>query len=237
MPTAFSTHSAGSPQDIRAAGGAVYVQGSQSLLTLDKGIFAYNRASHGGAVAQLADSDSALDVRGPASFSENVAKNMGGAMSAGEGVKVTIRGGTFFNNSAIAENAAGGGLYCQRCGHVVIIGSNFTSNSAPFGGGAALLQAQGSSVITNTQFVHNVALPPRLINDTMKLLHQEASLEADDTKGKDAALFEGLQVVDNTTIDSGAYGGGGGLYVSLIAPFDINGSIIFQDNVGLSGGE
>ena len=237
MPTAFGGVIRNTQLDARAAGGAVYVQGSQSKLILTGGAFSDNKASQGGAVAQLADSNSSLIVTGPISFSGNRAKNMGGAVSSGEGVNVKIERATFLNNHAIAGNAAGGGLYCQRCGQVTLIGSNFSHNSAPFGGGAALLQTQTPSYVANTTFFSNVALPPGMNTTTIKHLHQEVSLEAQDARGKNAALFEGLQGVDNTTSDSGAYAGGGGLYISVLDRFDIIGDTAFHDNTGQSGGE
>lgn len=223
-------------QDVRVAGGVVYMQGSQSVLIIMRGVFSGNVASQGGAVAQLADSNSTLVILGPANFSGNLAKNMGGAVSAGEGVNVTIIGGTFVKNIAKAGNAAGGGFYCQRCGHVTLVGSDFSSNTATFGGGAALLQPQTRSGVTDTKFLHNIAVPADLNTSAIEQLYQEATLEAQDALGRDAALFAELRGVDNTTFDSGAYAGGGGLYVSVIDQFDVNGTTVFMNNTGKNGG-
>ena len=207
-----SKHSGG--ERTQAAGGAVYMTGSQSSLKLDGGAFVGNWAADGGAVAQMA-ADGQLYIRGPAVFRMNSAKNTGGAVSAGADVYVVMKGTEFSNNTAAARESAGGAFYCARCSQVILQACNFSSNNAAYGGGGALLQTTTPSEVFNCTFTGNKAVPSSV-----------------PPMGAVAALPS----IGNATLDDAAYLGGGGLYLSLSNNITIKGST-FSSNEGASGGE
>jgi predicted outer membrane repeat protein len=185
-------------------------------------------------------------------FISNQALTAGGAVSVTERKVVTVINSSFLNNQLFwRELAAGGGLYCFLCTSVNITSSAFSHNRAAYGGGAAVLQPWQPSVLTNTTFSDNVALPDpttdlgQVANRRLRHLLAGSSPYAfsgskavnPQRMGGQAAAVSILGPLGaNVTGDSGYYTGGGGLYVSLSSGVNIT-QCAFLYNTAYNGGE
>ena len=128
-------------------------------------------AIHVGRTLTVTDSD----------FEEGTA-GIGGALDSDLGAQLTIQNSRFISNSS---NSEGGAIHNQ--GQLVVDGSIFTGNSAPFSGGGGLAQDSASAAwIMNSTFAANGAL-------------------------SGGGLFlSGTVTLSNTTFSANnAYGGGG----------------------------
>jgi predicted outer membrane repeat protein len=187
------------------------------------------------------------------SFSSNTAFTAGGAVSVTEGKSVTMINATFVSNTLLwRELAAGGGFYCFLCSSVNIMSSSFARNRAAYGGGAAVLQPWQASVLSNTSFVNNVALPDPLddmlaaANRRRRALlaavttpHHLSGIAAVNPQlvgGQALAAAILGPIAANVTGDSGYYTGGGGLYVSVSSVVRLQGCA-FLSNTAYNGGE
>lgn len=172
-------------------------------------------------------------------------------MAVTERKSVTLVNTSFSDNQLWwKELAAGGGFYCFLCNSVNITSSSFARNRASYGGGAAVLQPWQPSVIVNTSFVDNVALPdpsqelvPAATNRRRALLSTGSSMTFAGSKavnprigGQAAAAAILGPLGANVTGDSGYYTGGGGLYVSLSSRVSLQ-QCAFIYNSAYNGGE
>lgn len=186
-------------------------------------------------------------------FSSNEAWTAGGAVAVTERKSVLITESAFSDNRLWwQELAAGGGFYCFLCNTVNISSSSFTRNRAAYGGGAAVLQPWQPSVISNTSFIDNVALPdPSGSLPLPAADKRRRSLLAVDDPGdfsgsmavqpqRMAGLAAAAAILGplgaNVTGDNGYYTGGGGLYVSLSSTMTLQ-DCAFLSNSAYNGGE
>lgn len=179
-------------------------------------------------------------------FRSNAAFTAGGALAVTERKAVSIANSTFSNNTLLWKDiAAGGGFYCFLCNSVNITSSRFDGNRAVYGGGVALLQPWQPSLIYNTSFRQNKALPTfwdnsnklelsfpgghGLFSSSMAAILQKVGgqAEAMDILGPIAA---------NVTGDSGYYAGGGGLYVSLSSGVRLEECVFMTNTAHIGGG-
>lgn len=192
-------------------------------------------------------------------LSDNDAFTAGGAVSVTERKSVSISSSSFTDNTLWwKELAAGGGFYCFLCSSVNISSSHFAGNRAAYGGGAAILQPWQQSVIYNTSFLQNTALPDPLSNLVAASNRRRRGLLAlgTDEEGRSVHMhFSGSKAViptrvggqaaavailgpiaANVTGDSGYYTGGGGLYVSLSSGVRLE-QCAFLSNSAFNGGK
>lgn len=208
----------------------------------------------GGAVSANTQGGSVLIDN--STISSNTALTAGGGVSVTERKSVTVTRSTLAGNTLVwQELAAGGGLYCFLCERVNITSSTFDGNRAAYGGGAAILQPWQASVVTNTSFTHNVALPDPLSElGTAADRRRRRSLLVESTVpltgtfsgsraviptrvgGQTAAVAILGPLAANVTGDSGYYTGGGGLYVSLSSSVRLE-QCAFLSNTAFNGGE
>jgi len=185
-------------------------------------------------------------------FSSNEAWTAGGAVAVTERKSVSLVNTLFSDNRLWwKELAAGGGFYCFLCNSVNITSSSFARNRASYGGGAAVLQPWQPSVIVNTSFVDNVALPdpfqelvPAATNRRRVLLSTANGISFAGSKAVNPQRMGGQAAAAailgplgaNVTGDSGYYTGGGGLYVSLSSRVTLQ-QCAFIYNSAYNGGE
>ena len=186
------------------------------------------------------------------SFNSNEAWTAGGAVSVTERKAVAMSNTRFDNNRLWwRELAAGGGFYCFLCRSVNFTSCSFTRNRAAYGGGAAILQPWQQSVIQNTSFVENVALPdPSSDLPANSTTRHRALLAITDLTGFSGSVAVNPHRVGgvaaaaailgplgaNVTGDSGYYTGGGGLYVSVSNAVRLQ-ECAFLANSAYNGGE
>lgn len=211
----------------------------------------------GGAVS--ANSEQGVVSINTTTFNSNTALTAGGAVAVTERKAVTITNTTFANNTLWwKELAAGGGLYCFLCTSVNITSSNFTANRAAYGGGAAVLQPWQDSLIFNTSFIDNVALPDPssslldggdqtadrrrrsrslLLAAPYSQMSGSRAVNPARMGGQAAAVAILGPLAANVTGDNGLYTGGGGLYVSLSSGTSTIRQCAFVRNSAYNGGK
>jgi hypothetical protein len=227
-------------------GGGIHVTGASVNGLVGNSLFESNGASLGAGLS-FAPEEGQLVIINNTRFRLNEAASQGGGLLVGQGAGLLVTNTSFVNNTARAVEGAGGGLCCMRCRAPQLRGCRFRVNAAAYGGGAALLQPSGASQVVDCRFFKNTALVvnPRTTPAGMPVSDESSmgGLRSLDTMywpmswrrvGSKAPAK--LPLATNATFDSGAYSGGGGLYVSPQAAFNLSGST-FEDNSGLNGGE
>lgn len=137
---------------------------------------------------------STLKLNG-ATFSQNKAANVGGAIAVFDtGAQTTINGGSFKKNSVAesdAENPSGGAIY--NAGTMNIDGVEFKENDGKYAGGAIYNEDFGNLTISASIFDNNSAQFGGAINNARK--------EAENDGGV-------LTVTDSTFVNNRAWNGG-----------------------------
>jgi hypothetical protein len=227
-------------------GGGIHVTGASVKGLVVNSTFVQNGASLGAGLS-FAPDEGSLVVSNSTRFRLNEAASQGGGLLVGQGVGLLVTNTSFSNNTARAAQGAGGGLCCMRCRNPVLQGCRFRGNAAAFGGGAALLQPTGTSQVVNCRFSANSALVAAPSTTAAGMPSSDES-SMGGLRSLDAQYWPmswrrvgsrapaKLPLATNATFDSGAYSGGGGLYVSPQAAFNLSGST-FVNNSGLNGGE
>jgi hypothetical protein len=253
VDTTFTTNLAGLPSSLPAGlaqltptrGGGVHVMGGSVVAVVASSIFQENGASLGAGMSFAPDVGQ-LRVINKTRFRFNQAASQGGGLLvSGGGTTVNATDTRFRSNKARAVQGAGGGLCCLQCKSAVLQRCRFWLNAATYGGGAALLQPAAASLVDGCNFTENTALASQ---------STPAGGGADNrTAAVSSLLLDGLYwpalwrqqapgralarvpLAANATSDSGAYTGGGGLYVSPTAAFNLS-STVFADNKAVNGG-
>ena len=223
-------------------GGALYLQGPNTVLKIAGTIFAGNHsATYGGALAHTGAMT--MSITG-SSFLGNTAGLSGGAFDLGDGAVLTVSGSLLSANTAlgggafnlngaatltlksstvsgnVAESGGGGAIFAQPTSVLNLTGNKFTENRALYGGAIDLISNIGGQAATarlsGTLFQANVA---------------ETSGGAIATSG--ATIFQSKS--DKFIGNVAKTGQGGGVYLRNTAGIVITGSL-FQGNVAASSG-
>jgi len=197
-------------------GGALYMKGNATTVTMTDSTFVNNRAGFGGAIFQTARQ---LDMEG-VTFTNNTAASNGGSIYiTGIGSVTSISSNTRFENN----RAVRGGAIFQDTGMLVVDDSVFagnvaTGNSATTGNGGGLFVRGGTSAISNTEFSGNIASLGGGIfaGQTAKVDLVSVTLQ------ENLATFDFVGKVAN--------GHGGALYLADQAAVNISGTSDFANN-------
>ncbi|MFB4159125.1 hypothetical protein ACE1TF_04510 [Geomicrobium sp. JSM 1781026] len=132
-------------------GGAIYVGGSNSALTInDTTVLGSFSGSNGGAI--YINQTTTLRCTN-VTFSENIASTNGGALFANINTSTIMTNCRFFNNQA--NN--GGAIFVNPTTIFELRDSEFNSNSTSANGGAVYLNNNSNSVLSGNSFVFNTA--------------------------------------------------------------------------------
>ena len=132
-------------------GGAVYIDGKNTQIT--ECDFENNDAQSGGAVYSYHDGTNIIN----SNFTNNSARNSGGAVFVGMNCHDNHIDNCDFTNNSVGEGWGSGGaiFISEDCMDSTITNSNFTSNTAPNGG--AISTTGDHTVIENASFEDNNA--------------------------------------------------------------------------------
>lgn len=132
-------------------GGAIYVEGKNTQITECN--FSDNNANSGGAIFTYQDGTNITNTN----FTNNSAKNSGGAVFVGMWMYDTNIDNCDFTNNSVGEGWGSGGaiFISEDCMDSTITNSNFTGNTAPNGG--AISTTGDHTVIENASFEDNNA--------------------------------------------------------------------------------
>jgi hypothetical protein len=111
-----------------------------SAMKVERCTFAGNAAPKGGALAVASGSSVAIES---SQFKDNTASKEGGALDVTES-SVTIKNTEFIGNSA--SGLGGGAMHVGSSKGLNLIGNTLTGNTAPDGGGGAVLWSNGTAV-------------------------------------------------------------------------------------------
>lgn len=164
---------------------------------------------------------STLKLNG-ATFSQNKAANVGGAIAIFDtGAQTTINGGSFKKNSVAesdAENPRGGAIY--NAGTMNIDGVEFKENDGKYAGGAIYNEDFGNLTISASIFDNNSAQFGGAINNARK--------EAENDGGV-------LTVTDSTFVNNRAWNGGAIRNQGQTTIVTVN-NTLFSENTSTNGG-
>lgn len=164
---------------------------------------------------------STLKLNG-ATFSQNKAANVGGAIAIFDtGAETTINGGSFKKNSVAesdAENPGGGAIY--NAGTMNIDGVEFKENDGKYAGGAIYNEDFGNLTISASIFDNNSAQFGGAINNARK--------EAENDGGV-------LTVTDSTFVNNRAWNGGAIRNQGQTTIVTVN-NTLFSENTSTNGG-
>jgi hypothetical protein len=243
LPAAGATPTAAASL-VPTRGGGIHVTGGSVAGLVASSWFESNGASLGAGMSFAPDVGE-LRVINRTRFNFNKAASQGGGLLVSGGTALRITNARFASNAAVAAEGAGGGLCCLQCKTPVLSGTRFKENAATYGGGAALLQPSGASLVTGCTFTNNTALAPPVQDNTTAAVGSMPGVQVLDGLYWPAgwrqqapisrALLVRVPLAPNATSDSGAYTGGGGLYVSPTAAFNLSDSV-FDNNTAVNGG-
>jgi fibronectin-binding autotransporter adhesin len=222
-------------------GGALYLQGPNTVLKIAGTVFAGNHsATYGGAIAHTGPMT--MTVTG-SNFLGNTAAFSGGVFDLSDGAMLTVSSSLLSGNSALS----GGAVNIKEAATFTLKSSSVSGNSAENGGGGAIF-AQPTSVLnlTSNKFTENHALYGGAIDLIGNMGGQgvTATLSGNlfqanmadkiggavATSGASVFTSKGDKFIGNVT----AAGAGGGVYLRNTAGTFITGSL-FQGNVAGSG--
>ena len=237
------------------AGGAIYLTNNSTRFTMTGGSLNRNTAgvyggaiyctspsatlsevtvsgNHGGnAGGAICASNVALTLSN-CTFTSNSSNRNGGAVFTNGSTKLKVSGGSYgqsgSGNSAVGY---GGAIAASGSKTVSISGANITGNSATTSGGGiyqskGTLNFHGSVTINN----NNVSLSSGQTGNGGGIAVQNATLNV--------ASSTSLNLQENkvTTSSSGVTGTGGAIYFGANSIYTLNGTVSFDGNTGVSGG-
>ncbi len=221
-------------------GGALYLQGPNTVLKIASTVFAGNHsATYGGVLAHTGGVT--MSVSG-SSFLGNTAALSGGAFDLSDGAVLTMASSLLSGNSAV-----GGGAFNLNGAATLTLKSSTVSGNIAEGGGGGAIFAQPTSVLnlTGNKFTENHALYGGAIDMIGNMGGQgvTATLSGNLFQANAADNFGGAVATSGASVFTSkgdkfignvAGGPGGGVYLRNTAGTFISNSL-FQSNVAGSG--
>eukprot|EP00942_MAST-04A_sp_MAST-4A-sp1_P013143 g13143.t1 len=131
-------------------GGAAFVSGVSSSLTVKNSVFSNCNANNGGGIKAVQGTLISENLQ----IKKSMATQDGGAIHASKLSALSILNSIFNENTAVDNN--GGGIYFDQSVGTVV-GSNMTNNKCSKGGGAIFVNAHSTIALKGTQFKSNEA--------------------------------------------------------------------------------
>ena len=200
-------------QNQASMGGSLFIENS-TLFASGNALFLGNTASLRSGGAVFLGDNSIATFTGSPKFMGNMAILGGGAIAMQNANSADIHGAIFLNNKAL--NASGGAISSTLCEQVIITSSNFSANTAKFGGG-------GIDVNTSTLTV----------GGAVAIEENVADMGGGVNTYESTVYFFG---VDNLLEDNRALTFGSGGIQACKSTILISGNLTFYNNRGFNGG-